>query len=424
MAKTAVLSILILSVALGTMKSEPSFLDVIDTDRLPNVRVFREEFQWYRDHRARIGRLGLDEAALKEEAELKIRLTRFLGTVSARIGENERNADLRLLRVLVYRDFFSVNWSDFSREIVSELLQIESLFPLDYRAFWFLGSFYASSFQPLKSIQQFSYVVETLNPDAPPPAFWLSYASAAGLADMPKHALEACRTSALFDPEYVMEDDIVFKVSNHFQTPPYEAEIRPGSLYQFQVREEGFGIFCRLFGVYIPVDKTWGTRSFEVKRNSSRLVFTPEAVTGRGDTEITFTITLEFSAHNRGGFEEYTGARLKQYPTTVPSEEVFGPFPFQAHEIFDPSLYKPLGGLHGFRLFLNRPEPAVKGLAIERPVAAIFDPKTGEPFYRPQRSFDRYDGNIYYTLTLDCCEEAFPLAAAVFKKFVLGLLFD
>src|SRR4030042_1093166 len=152
MAKTAVLSILILSVALGTMKSEPSFLDVIDTDRLPNVRVFREEVQWYRDHRARIGRLGLDEAALKEEAELKIRLTRFLGTVSARIGENERNADLRLLRVLVYRDFFSVNWSDFSREIVSELLQIESLFPLDYRAFWFLGSFYASSFQPLSSL--------------------------------------------------------------------------------------------------------------------------------------------------------------------------------------------------------------------------------------------------------------------------------
>ena len=57
-------------------------------------------------------------------------------------------------------------------------------------------------------------------------------------------------------------------------------------------------------------------------------------------------------------------------------------------------------------------------------MAEIFDPKTGEPYYRPQRSFDRYNGDIYYLLTLDCGEEGFSQAAAVFKKFVAGLLFD
>jgi hypothetical protein len=424
MAKTCLLPILFLMLALGTAVSEPTFLDAIDADKLPNHRVLREETQWYRDHRMSIGRLGVDEAAFREEAELRTRLTRFLSLLDAQITKNERNADLRLLRVLVYWDFFAVTWSDYGGEIVSELLKAESLFPLDYRAFWFLGSFYAQTFRPVESIRQFSLVTETLNPDAPPPAFWRSYASAAGLADMPKHALEACRTCALLDPTYRLEEDIVFRVANHFRTPAFDEPIGPGSLYQFQVREEGFGILCRLFGVYIPVDKQWGTRSAEVKEAAASLVFTPEPVAGRPGAEVTFTITLEFSAHNRPDFGEYAADHLKEFKTAARSEEAFGDYPFQVYQVADPGRRKAQGGLHGYRLFLRRPEPAVKGLALERPVVSVFNPKTGEPYYRPQRSFDRYDGEIYYTLTLDCAEEGFLPAAAVFKEFVISLLFD
>ena len=424
MVKASVFSILILCLALGTAAADSSFLDVIDSENLPPAAALRDETQWYRENRARIGRLGLDEAALPQEAELKNRLTRFLDLLTSQITRNQPNADLLLLRVLVYFDFYAVNWYDFRREIIDGLQEIEARFPLDYRAYWFLGSFYAQSFLPLDSIKQYSYVLENLNPNTPPSAFWRGYASAAGLADMPKHTLEACRICALTDPEYVPEDDIVFKVANHFQTPAFDAEIPPGRLYQFQVREEGFGILCRLFGVYVPVDKNWGTNPSGVDGNVSSLVFTPDPVQGDAGKEIPFTITMEFRANNRITFDAFAEEQLKKFPTAARSAEVFGDYPFLVYEVHDPAARRSEGGFHGYRLFLNRPEPAVKGLAVERPVAEIFDPKTGEPYYRPQRSFDRYNGDIYYLLTLDCGEEGFSQAAAVFKKFVAGLLFD
>ena len=94
MVKASVFSILILCLALGTAAADSSFLDVIDSENLPPAAALRDETQWYRENRARIGRLGLDEAALPQEAELKNRLTRFLDLLTSQITRNQPNADL------------------------------------------------------------------------------------------------------------------------------------------------------------------------------------------------------------------------------------------------------------------------------------------------------------------------------------------
>ncbi|MBN2351286.1 MAG: hypothetical protein JXD23_01870 [Spirochaetales bacterium] len=403
------------------------FRDVVDVRNLPEGKAFRDETLWYRDNYDFILEAGRHEISGATVTGVKMRLAKLLSLVDAAAARDGRNVDLLLFRILLYFDLDGLSLpgeEDYGGKIVSEALLVESMSPGDYRAYWLLGRYYAYNARPLESIRQFQAPVDNLPPESLPSAFWRNYASAAAFADMPKHALEACRRCAALDASYVPEEDPVFRVSNHFRTPSFGEEILPGSLYQFQKRESGFGLLCRLFGIYIPVDKNWGNQSFGVADSSSMLVFTPEPIVTAGGDEITYTITVEYEAGRNAAFEDYLGARLKKYATANEYAEDLGTYPFTVYEVLDPDLYRPAGGFHGLVAFLKRRQPAVKGLAIERPVVSLFNDETGEPYYRPETAFDRYDGDIYYVITLDCCDEIFPEAAEVQKTFIRGMLFD
>ncbi len=403
------------------------FQDMVNVRNLPDGMEFRQEVSWYRDNYDSILEAGRREISGMTVAGVKMRLTKLLALADAAAVKDARNIDLLLFRLLLYADLEELalpGEEDYSGRIVSEALRIESLYPRDYRAFWLLGRFYAYTARPLDTIRQFQAPVDRLPPETLPFAFWRNYAQAAAFADMPKHALEACRRCAALDKTYVPADDVVCRVANHFRTPALDEEIPPGSLYQFQEREAGFGLLCRLFGIFIPVDKAWGNQPFGVSQASSMLIFTPQPAVSEEGEEIAYTITVEFEAGKIISFDDYLGARLKKYKSSRKFGGPFGDYPFAAFEVFDPEVYRPAGGFHGLVAVLRRPEPAVKGLAIERPVDSLFNRETGEPHYRPASSFDRYDGDIYYVITLDCCEAIFPEAASVCGKFVQGMLFD
>jgi hypothetical protein len=425
--KKCILLIFSLAAAWQAAFAADPFKDLVNARNLPEGKAFREEVQWYRDNHDALQEAGRHDISGETVAVMKSRLAGLLERVDAAAAREGRNLDLLLFRLLLYLDLDGLalpGEADYGGKLVAEALRIESVFPRDFRAYWLLGTFYAYAARPLESIKQFDAALAAQKTESLPAAFWRGYASAAGLADMHKHALEACRRCAELDKDYVMEDDAVFRVSNHFQTPALGEEIPPGSLYQFQEREGGFGLLCRLFGVYLTVDKAWGDQSFGVIGNATMLVFTPGAIVSKKNVELTYSIIVEYEAGQTAAFEDYVGARLKKYKTARKIELPLGDYPFAVYETVDPNAYGPVGGLHGLVAFLKRPQPAVKGLALERPVVSLFNPDTGEPYYRPERAFDRYDGDIYYVITLDCCDDIFPEAEAVYEEFVRGMLFD
>jgi hypothetical protein len=403
------------------------FQDLVNAARLPDNRAFRDDTQWYRDQHDALRDAARHAFSGDTVSGLKLRLTRLLDQIDAAVTRDPWNIDLLLFRLLVYRDLVEFALPDdpgYGNKLVAEAQRIESIFPRDFRAFWLLGAFYAYGARPLESVRQFETAIGSLKPEVLPTALWHDYASAAGLADMYKHALEACRIVAVLDKGYVMENDFVFRVANHFQTPGFSDDIPPGSLYQFQERENGFGLLCRLFGIYIPVDRAWGNQPASVENAGSLLVFSPEPVANPKNTAVTYTITVEFQAGVTVPFDEFVAARLKRFKSARKVEAVIGEYPLAVYELVDPGLDRPGRVFRGLIALLNRPEPEVKGLALERPVMSIFNPASGEPYYRPARAFDRYDGDIYYVVTLDCTDEIFTQAADVYRAFIKGMLFD
>jgi hypothetical protein len=308
--------------------------------------------------------------------------------------------------------------------MIDEGYRIEKLFPDDYRIYWMFGVFLAYGARPLESITQFNYIIDKIKPKNLDPWFWHSYATALNFADMPRHGEEALKKFATLVKNYNFEDDIEFRMTPHFNEPTQGKEIEDREMYQIQQREKGLGFLNRLFGIFMPFEKSWGLQTYNVKNNGSIITFTPPPISAESGKSITYTMVVEYSAYNSGGFEDYIKTKIVKLKTCTKKELQLGDYPFTVYEAIDPGIYGPIGGFKGYLVFLKRTQPSIKGFNVEAPVVSMIDLETRQPYYRPIPAYDRYDGEIYYAFILDCCGAIFDQAKTVFENFIKGIVFD
>jgi len=82
-----------------------------------------------------------------------------------------------------------------------------------------------------------------------------------------------------------------------------------------------------------------------------------------------------------------------------------------------------LGGAHGIIIFIKRPQPKYKGIAIEKPSKLVTKEGLNYISFQEQ-NYTRFDGEIYYYIILDSCESVFPEAEKELLEFMNRLLLD
>jgi hypothetical protein len=85
-------------------------------------------------------------------------------------------------------------------------------------------------------------------------------------------------------------------------------------------------------------------------------------------------------------------------------------------ELKDKNMYQDIGGAHMHMIAINRARPKYAGLLLEQPMTIPQGETNKMTFYKAGDSKDRFDGQIYYVIMLDACEDIYDEAYRVFKE--------
>jgi hypothetical protein len=399
-----------------------SQIAAIDPHMLPSDESFMDDCRWLAENRNLVENYHSSWDFKITKTEVEFRLRGLLEKINALIPTNKKNSDLMLLRVLIYHYLYNLDVKEYYEKTIAEANSFKVLFPDEYRIYWLLGSHFAQSNFSLKSIKEFEYAAKITGGRRMVPLFWFDYANAALIADMWKYGTTLMDKFAdsINDPH--ISDDTLYKVFHrHFISPSFDKEIPEKGVYQYQKRENTVGILCRLFGLFMPMKEDWGSKTTRVFKNGSSVSFVPPGIVNGKNKKITYTIMAYFDANNNVSFTDYIDKQMEPYSSYKRKNMPLGNYPFKVYEMTDPSVYRNTGGMHGYIIFLSRKEPNEKGIAIEAPNDSAYTAQFRTPAVN---EYDRYDGEIYYTILLDCCEDIFGKAFDVFKEFAEGLVFD
>jgi len=402
----------------------------IDLNKLPSDENFSKEVAWVTDNQYFIATFWPEWTFKVAKKDLVVTIKKILNETNVYIKADGKNIELLLFRVLLYNYLYNLSSLEYDEMLTSEAIRIKKLFPDEYRIYWLLGKYYDMYGFSVKSIAEFDYVVKNTIEDRIAPYFWYDYAAALGQAGMIKHGIATMQKYAGIEKKFQLKDSKLYQIfTDRFIPSDFDAQIPYQDIYSFQERENTSGVMCRLFGLFLPLKKNWDLQLYDIKENIGLLMFSPEAISDKNNQPLKYAVYVGYSAHNKVTFDKFVENALSKYIYPKKRTIPFGKYQFRVYEITDPKTYASQGGAHGYILFLSQKEPKIKGFDIEAPIITLYNPSfpgvdPKKEYTPPSREYDRYDGDIYYTIFLDCSEDAIEKALEAFKTFTSGLIFD
>jgi hypothetical protein len=406
-------------VSLGSVYSQ---IVAIDPHMLPQDESFIKDCRWLVENEHFVASWHSSWEFKINKKDVESRLKKLLDKTNTLVTTNEKNIDLLLLRILIGHYLYNLDVKEYYETTVTEANRVKTLFPDEYRIYWLLGNHYAQGNFSLQAMKEFEHAAKIADEKQMQPLFWFDYANAALIAETWKYGIDLLDKFARLKNDTHMSDNKLYQVlHSHFLSPLFDKEIPDRDVYLYQKRENTLGILCRLFGLFIPMKKDWASKTTEVVNNGSSVSFVPPAIVNAKNKKISYTIMVYFDANNKLSFNDYIDKQMEPYSSYKRKNIALGNYPFRVYEMTDPNVYRQMGGMHGYALFLSRKEPEVKGIAIEAPNDSGYMSQLRIP---GEQEYDRYDGEVYYVIFLDCCEDVIGKAFDVFKEFVEGLEFD
>lgn len=363
----------------------------------------------------------------------------FVGEIDAFCRFNPENIDLLLFRGLLEHYLYNLDVSEYFEISEADFQALKNKFPNDYRPVWLLGNLYSYAALAFKAMHEFNLIVSSIPLERLDPYFLLDYASACSFAGMTVHGIQAIEVAAkifkIRDEDIEDEIQLYRLLKDRIKEPGPDAEITGKDLVGLQQRETNRGLLSRLFGIWMPFEPSWKAMplGFTSDTKTGAVVFVGIPFRSKKGKNITASIAVTFTAAPATTFEKYidqmlAGLKDGKKKTVKKVDKFPANLPFLVYEWFDPDQYKEIGGAHGYAVFLKRSEPKVKGLAIEGAQTIISDrdgdDEGGLHYYRFEPEFTRFDGDIYYFIILDTCEEIFGESREMFLGFLDALLFD
>jgi hypothetical protein len=174
---------------------------------------------------------------------------------------------------------------------------------------------------------------------------------------------------------------------------------------------------CRPIGLKFLVDSTWQVNLYDYQKHQTFVTIVPPAIKNKEGREITYTIAMIIRVAQSGEeLENYVDNFIAQYPDKNKfdiSDKYPGMISF---EIKNENMYQDMGGAHMHMVGIKRERPKYAGLLLEQPMSIHQEDENKLTFYRARESKDRFDGDIYYAVMLDACEDIYDEAYRVFKE--------
>ena len=416
MNKRICLTICLLSIASISFSIDLKYINV---NSIENRSNYKQELMFIWDNQKYLQSFYPDEywKAEQNRAYYTEYLKNFYKKLS--IYPEEGNQEYLLLKAMVAEYLYHLDSTEYFDIAVKDYNSIENLKERDYRYKWFLGKFYTKAAKPYEGIAQYKYVLQRIPEESIYPDFFLDYAYSLGLAMMPESALyyyekylQVTKRSEKIELFEDLKDKMIIDPS--IKNLDFE-----NLFYPFK-REEGSGLLSKYLGLWLPLRPEWKMQKTGLKDGISIIKIESGEISHEPGNSITYSVLIESILDDKEGLE-----KLKEsLPSLVKSDLGLDP-KFIVYEYSDETVYKSLGGSHGFLVEVTVPYSKESGMKLERPSkVASTGEKKGASYMPFQRQYLRYPGTITHYLLLDTCNYIFEESKEQFITFLKNGLFE
>ncbi len=321
------------------------------------------------------------------------------------IKTENNNYDIELYLHLLMHYLYNLNIYDYKEQIIEGLNELKIKYPSEYRTYWLLGLHYAKAAKTIEGYNEFKHITDRIEKEKLHPAFIEDLALTEAFSFMFSNSIEDYKLAAkLWGNGYDLKyNDFYQNLVKDIKNPVFEENIPKEEVYMPRKGENYIGFISRLFGLWIPAKGHWIVKSANVEKDQSFFFYKLK----NEEKNITYTILIIMKANNNQTFSEFIENNISRFPKKKKIQSLTSKYDFVTYEYEDSSLYKEAGGSHGYSMFYKSSEPEIKGLKIEKPSTISSEVKSKASYYPLSDYYTRYDGEIYYEIMLDTCNEIF-----------------
>jgi hypothetical protein len=402
------------------------YLDAIDASRLPKEFVPQfdklKRIEPYADvYRFGPWRLDIPKERLTEQLE------EIYATASAISLKNPGKEILLCLGLVGYFGY-NLDMPGYDDRAVENFTRALNEASDDYRPLWFLGMHYAKATRAadgMKLLLKSEVLFHPSNPD-----FWVDYAIAADLAQMPQHALFAVsKVKELTGKAGTLDEVIGARLRSVLKTPARSGKIDPDDLWELLPKAEATTIVSYPFGckVTVPDGGKVGLSGYDGKAGGMKIplihrtgktgrefvpnVFINVIVADEGETFSAFTQRLmkSFDSLEKADF----GLNLNELSSIAKSDRA---------EVYR----KEGGGLLALVTFERETPPGMSGFILEEPqnFPGGEGSKDGPVFYRYRGRVERFRERLFYMIMLEAPASVFAESLEEFRGLLKTLVVE
>jgi tetratricopeptide (TPR) repeat protein len=329
---------------------------------------------------------------------------------------NNENIEINLLLGDISHYLYNLHEDKYYELAESHYKKAIDLAPNDYRPLWFIANHYALSNVQDKSIEYF-LKSQKLLPSNEPAAFWEEYTFATYVANMPSHCIFAMdkAKSMLGEPSY-FEEQLGQTIYSRI------VPVKSDSAYSYMdiwtaSKGDLISFVCRPMGLKLLIDSTWQINFYNYQNFQTVVTIVPPAIPNKNGREIKYTIALIMRVTQPGEtLDNFIDNFVSNYPDKKSFEFSKKYTGLISYELKDKNMYQEIGGAHMHMIGIKRERPKYAGLLLEQPMTIPQRETNKMTFYKAGDIKDRFDGQIYYAVMLDACEDIYVEAYKLFKE--------
>ena len=322
-------------------------------------------------------------------------------------------------------------------EIVDYGNALKKKYPREYRTWWIMGSFYASSSISIETYPEFETAAKMRGgldkKDQWLVPFLIDYIGACNMAGMKIHARQGLNYLCQYTDSKA-EDYVLYPLLYSEQTESsLDGTYDMYNTWYFTQIGDAYRIDSTLLGLSIPVQGNWSLRINGYENNRSFISIQSDTMKISQDkqTSVSFSI-FAFAGIERSEVDMYASSSAQSNNSSITKKETVSVKGIKAdsYTFENPQIYNDeREGMKGIILVFSVPYNEFSGLNIERPVdystmSASEPSEDGMSYFRLKPKLDRLEGDIHFFIILDACNACFDEAKAWMDSILDGCIFE
>lgn len=401
--------------------------------KLPSKKEFKSKYELFLENEEYAEYWTMNWTYEKSKDQVAQELSDFDTYLSSL---KTKNYETSLLHLIVKTYLYNLDEMSYD-EIVDYGNALKKKYPREYRTWWIMGSFYASSSISIETYPEFETAAKMRGgldkKDQWLVPFLIDYIGACNMAGMKIHARQGLNYLCQYTDSKA-EDYVLYPLLYSEQTESsLDGTYDMYNTWYFTQIGDAYRIDSTLLGLSIPVQGNWSLRinGYENNRSFISIQSDPMKISQDKQTSVSFSI-FAFAGIERSEVDMYASSSAQSNNSSITKKETVSVKGIKAdsYTFENPQIYNDeREGMKGIILVFSVPYNEFSGLNIERPVdystmSASEPSEDGMSYFRLKPKLDRLEGDIHFFIILDACNACFDEAKAWMDSILDGCIFE